>query len=106
MAAIIEAESALTDRYQTTIPETVRRTLGLGKRDRLLYTVMADGSVVLSRCNDDTALNPFLALLAEDIALHPDRLQVVPEGLLHRIDALVGGVDVDLDAPLDDDVDD
>ena len=32
MAATIEVESTLTDRYQTTVPETVRRALKLGKQ--------------------------------------------------------------------------
>ncbi len=100
---IIEAESTLTDRYQTTIPEPVRRALGLGKRDALIYTVLDDGSVRISRANEDPTLAPFLVLLAEDIALHPEHLQVVPDSLLQRIDDLVGGMDVDLDAPLDED---
>ena len=35
MPATLEAESTLTDRYQTTVPETVRRALRLGKRDKI-----------------------------------------------------------------------
>jgi hypothetical protein len=31
MPATLDAESTLTDRYQTTVPETVRRALRLGK---------------------------------------------------------------------------
>lgn len=104
MATIIEAESTLTERYQTTIPEVVRRVLGVGKHDRLHYSVLDDGSVVISRSTEDSALAPFLALLTEDIALHPENLQLVPESLVRRIDDLVHDVDVDLDAPLDDDV--
>ena len=30
MVAILEAESTLTERYQTTVPESVRRALRLG----------------------------------------------------------------------------
>ncbi|MFM8481213.1 MAG: type II toxin-antitoxin system PrlF family antitoxin, partial [Gammaproteobacteria bacterium] len=33
MPAAMQVESTLTDRYQTTVPETVRRALRLGKRD-------------------------------------------------------------------------
>ena len=29
------AESTLTDRYQTTVPEPVRKALGLNKRDKI-----------------------------------------------------------------------
>jgi antitoxin PrlF len=39
MAATLEVESTLTDRYQTTVPETVRRALKLGKRDKIHYTI-------------------------------------------------------------------
>ena len=39
VATKLEAESTLTDRYQTTMPETVRRALKLGKRDKIHYTM-------------------------------------------------------------------
>lgn len=35
MPATLEVESTLTDRYQTTVPETVRRALQLHKRDKI-----------------------------------------------------------------------
>lgn len=34
MAVTLEAESTLTDRYQTTVPESVRRALRLGNGTR------------------------------------------------------------------------
>ena len=46
MAATLEVESTLTDRYQTTVPETVRRALKLGKRDKIHYTIRPSGEVV------------------------------------------------------------
>ena len=49
MAATLEVESTLTDRYQTTVPETVRRALRLRKRDKIHYTIRPGGEVVLSR---------------------------------------------------------
>lgn len=104
MAASLQVESTLTDRYQTTVPETVRRALRLGKRDKIQYTIRPDGEVVLSRAaageGDDPALLPFLDFLARDLADHPGRLQAVDAGLAQRIQALVGGVEVDLDTPL------
>jgi antitoxin PrlF len=42
-----EVESALTERYQTTVPQPVRRALGLRKRGRIRYSFRANGEVVL-----------------------------------------------------------
>lgn len=104
MAATLEVESTLTDRYQTTVPETVRRALGLGKRDKIHYTIRPGGEVVLTRAevgaNDDPVLGQFLAFLARDIGTHPQRLQSIDAGFVERIKALSAGVEVDLDAAL------
>ena len=48
MLAVLETESTLTDRYQTTVLETVRRALNLGKRDKIHYTIRPSGEVVLT----------------------------------------------------------
>lgn len=79
----------MTDRYQTTIPEIVGRPRS-GRARSSQLTVMDDGSVVISRDQQDPVLAPLLELLAQEIAAHPERLQVVPESLLRRIDDLVG----------------
>jgi antitoxin PrlF len=106
MAPIIEAESTLTDRYQTTVPEPVRRALKLSKRDRLHYTVLSTGEVVLARAGtpeeDDPALAPFLELLAQDLAAHPERVQALDAAFVNRLKRLVADVDIALDAPLPD----
>ena len=103
METTLEVESTLTDRYQTTVPDPVRRALRLGKRDRIQYAIRANGEVVLTRVEpvqDDPLLGQFLGFLAHDIKKHPERLQAVDAGLLKRIDKLVAGVTVDLEAPL------
>jgi antitoxin PrlF len=104
MPASMQVESTLTDRYQTTVPETVRRALRLGKRDKIHYTIRPDGEVVLTRAaageTDDPALASFLGFLARDLAEHPERIQALDAGLARRIQVLVGNVAVDLDAPL------
>ena len=104
MAASLEIESTLTDRYQTTVPETVRRALQLGKRDKLQYTIRPGGEVVLTRAapaeKDDPVLGQFLGFLSRDIASHPQRLQAMDANFVQRLQSLTGGIDVDLDAPL------
>jgi antitoxin PrlF len=107
MPTTLEVESTLTDRYQTTVPETVRRALKLGKRDKLHYTVRPSGEVILTRAEvpdgDDPVLGQFLSFLARDIANHPERLQAVDTGFVQRLQSLTDGIEVDLDTPLSED---
>ena len=104
MAATLEVESTLTDRYQTTVPENVRRALKLGKRDKIHYTIRPSGEVVLTRVQasegDDPVLGQFLGFLALDIVKHPERLQAIDANFVQRLQSLTGGIEVDLDAPL------
>ncbi len=104
MPATLEAESTLTDRYQTTVPETVRRVLHLGKRDKIHYTIRPSGEVLLTRADlserDDPVLGQFLTFLASDITSHPEHLQAIDASLVERIRSLVGNIEVDLDAEL------
>ena len=104
MPSTLEFESTLTDRYQTTVPETVRRALRLGKRDKIHYSIRPSGEVVLTRAEasevDDPVLGQFLGFLARDISSHPERLRAVDAGLVQRLQSLVGSIEVDLDAAL------
>ncbi|PPD43750.1 MAG: regulator [Methylobacter sp.] len=104
MSTPLQFESTLTDRYQTTIPETVRRALKIGKRDKLQYTLQANGAVLLTRGQetngDDPVLGDFLQFLANDMVANPTHLQPVSESLLDDIQTLTSGIQVDLDAPL------
>lgn len=104
MTATLEVESTLTDRYQTTVPEMVRRSLRLGKRDKVHYSIRPNGEVVLSRAEvsetDDPVLGQFLGFLSRDIAEHPERLQALDASFVQRMQSLTTGIEVDLDAPL------
>jgi antitoxin PrlF len=96
-------ESTLTDRYQTTVPEPVRKALGLNKRDKICYTIQADGKVWVSRAvqaESDPVIGKFLNFLAQDIERNPQQLQAVSSDLVSYVRSLVSDVDVDLDAPL------
>lgn len=99
------SESTLTDRYQTTVPEPVRKALGLNKRDKIQYTIESDGKVTISRVDEaasDPVLGKFLNFLAKDIETNPQRIQAVSTDLVKRIQSLLPEIDIDLDAPLSD----
>jgi antitoxin PrlF len=97
------SESTLTDRYQTTVPDPIRKVLGLNKRDRISYTIGSDGQVTIARAedeNNDPLLGQFLNFLATDIQANPQHVRQVSSDLVDRIRSLVDNVDLDLDAPL------
>ena len=97
------SESTLTDRYQTTVPEAVRKVLGLNKRDKICYTIQSDGQVVISRVEQsDPILGQFLNFLARDIEKNPQHIQAISSDLVSHVQSLVFDVDLDLDAPLPD----
>lgn len=98
------SESTLTDRYQTTVPDPIRKVLGLNKRDKICYTIQPDGQVVISRADKthDPILGQFLNFLARDIEKNPQHLQAISSDLASRVQSLVAEVDLDLNAPLSD----
>ena len=105
--SLLEAESTLTDRYQTTVPEVVRSVLRLDRRDKIHYELRPNGDVVLTRVEraqeEDPALIPFLALLERDIESHPERLMPLTQSFADELLTLTQDVEVDLDAPISDD---
>jgi antitoxin PrlF len=54
--------------------------------------------------NNDRPLGQFLNFLARDIHQNSQHLQSISSDLVNRIQALVAGVDIDLDAPLADEL--
>lgn len=102
---LIQAESTLTDRYQTTIPDSVRKALGLSKRDKIHYSIQPDGQVIISKADqpeDDPVLGQFLNFIIEDIKKNPTLIQAINTDLVNRVQSLIADVEFDLDAPLSD----
>lgn len=103
MTALAQDVSKLTDRYQTTVPSGVRKQLKLGKGDQICYCTEPSGRVYIEpvRAEEgDAALGAFLDFVEADIKAHPEHIRAF-EGVLHdRLAALVGDIDIDLDAPL------
>lgn len=104
MEAVLEVESTLTDRYQTTVPETVRRALQLQKRDKIHYKIQPSGEVLLARSDSaagvDPALESFLSFLSKNITNQPEQIKAIDADLALRIQNLTKGVSIDLDAAL------
>jgi len=99
------SDSTLTNRYQTTIPEMVRKALHLKKHDKIRYTLQADGTVLISHANqdeNDPVLAQFLIFLANDISQNPENVSSIGSDLVERIQPLVSGVKIDLNSPLSD----
>lgn len=103
MLADLKVESTLTDKYQTTMPGVVRKALGLKKRDRISYTILPEGDVLLRRASDaveDPAIGAFLTFLAHDISQNPGHVRALDASLRAKLRELVDGVELDLDAAL------
>jgi antitoxin PrlF len=79
--------------------------LHLNKREKIRYTIQADGNVLLSRADQgeaDPVLASFLVFLANDFQKNPQQLKEITPDLVSRIQSLVGGVEIDLNAALED----
>ena len=101
----LEAESTLTDRFQTTVPSSVRQALHLDKKDKIKYIIQSDGSVLMQRADTadtDPVLDQFLSFLAVDMQKHHEKLQPLSASMRQSVASLVTGVEVDLDAALSD----
>ena len=96
--------STLTAASQTTPPSLVRELLHLAPGDKIGY-VIDGGEVRLVNASEDRRDDPvvegFLAFLARDLKIHPERISLIPESLLERAEALWARVDIDHDAPIE-----
>ncbi len=99
----LEAESTVTKRGQTTLPSAIRKVLKVtSAEDRLVYRVMQDGSVVISKkaAPRDPIIAEFLAFLANDTRNNFASLRPVTSEWLSDLQQLVEGTEIDLDSPL------
>lgn len=98
----IEADSKLTERHQTTIPASIRDALHLCSGDRIHYTLLSTGEVLLSKyseATEDGVMRSFLDFLSQDVANNPQTLKKLD---LSRGYELVDGIDVNLDDEISD----
>ena len=100
-----EVEATITERGQTTVPAAIRKVLGVDKGSSVVFHSMKNGTVLLAPKTpaseeSDPILEPFLQLLSNDIAKHPEVLMPVSVGLFNQINDLTADVDIDLDEAL------
>jgi len=103
----LEIEATVTERGQTTVPAPIRKALKIGKRDAIVFRLGSDGQVTVARkiaAEPDPVIGQFLAFLAADMIANPQTLRPVAANWVEGLSALVEGVELDLDAPLRDDV--
>lgn len=107
MSAMLEEISTITAKGQTTVPKSVRTALGVDYGGKIAFRVDERG-VSVHRAevdNEDPAIARFLAFLADDIARRPEAVTALTPALAERLAMLTDGVKVDLNAPIDGDVD-
>ena len=107
MSAMLEEISTITAKGQTTVPKSVRTALGVDYGGKIAFRVDERG-VSVHRAevdNEDPAIDRFLAFLADDIARRPEAVTALSPALAERLAALTDGVKIDLEAPIDGDVD-
>lgn len=107
MSAMLEEISTITAKGQTTVPKSVRTALGVDYGGKIAFRVDERG-VSVHRAevdNEDPAIDRLLAFLADDIARRPEAVTALSPALAERLAELTDGVKVDLDAPIDGDVD-
>jgi antitoxin PrlF len=107
MSAMLEEISTITAKGQTTVPKSVRTALGVDYGGKIAFRVDERG-VSVHRAevdNEDPAIDRFLGFLAEDIARRPEAVTALSPALAERLAMLTDGVKVDLNAPIDGDVD-
>jgi antitoxin PrlF len=109
MTVVVRKVATVTEKGQTTVPKSVRDALGLGHGDRIAFSIDENRRVSIERDEADEAdpvIESFLEFLAEDMRNHPERsIADIPDTLRSRIERLTQGMTVDLDAPIEGDVD-
>ena len=103
---VMEIEAPITKRGQTTVPAAIRKALRVENGKTIVYRLEESGHVTLARkepVKADPVIASFLLFLERDMMANPAALRPVGAEWLHGLEALVEGVEVDLDAPLPDD---
>ena len=104
--AVIEERSTITAKGQTTVPKAVRQVLGVKEGDEIAFRVEGRRVTVVpvGATHEDPVVGKFLSFLAKDIEQRPEVLKSLSTDFASRMASLVNGTKVDLDEPIDGDV--
>jgi antitoxin PrlF len=106
MATRLEETSTITAKGQTTVPKSVRQALGVDCGGKIVFRV-ENGRVSVSNPvteHRDPALGRFLKLIESDIAAGRN-VRDLPKDTLASLRRAIKHARVDLETPLDGDVD-
>ncbi|WP_244489282.1 type II toxin-antitoxin system PrlF family antitoxin [Aureimonas altamirensis] len=108
MGALLREESTITAKGQTTVPKSVRQALNVDYGGRIAFLVDEQRRIYVEKVTEeasDPVVDRFLEFLAQDMITHPGTsVAALPASLRDRVAALVGDMEVDLDAEIDGDV--
>ena len=104
MKIIFDAVSTITSKNQTTIPKSVRKALGLEKQDRILFSVLDSGKVLLEKNNTDDeeferdpVVGKFLHFLEKSMTKNPDSIKPTSQSRFNRLRQLTRETDTTKD---------
>lgn len=103
----LEETSTITAKGQTTVPRAIRQVLGVKEGDEIAFRVEGQRVTVVAVTapHEDPVVGKFLRFLAKDLEKRPGGVKPLSKELAARMKALVTGAKVDLDAPIEGDVD-
>ena len=93
---VLEREAKVTAQGQTTVPAPIREALGVQPGDHIIFSIEAEGIVMLRRSNEaDPAIGALLEFLAEDIRTRPEAIRPVTGSLESRLRELTADTIID-----------
>ena len=104
--SIIHEVATMTAKGQITVPKPIRQALGADAGTKVTFELHENGQVVVSRADaehEDPAIGAFLDLLARDIKAGRN-IGDLPDGLARKM-LEHAKLDIDLDEPIEGDVD-
>lgn len=97
--SVLQQESTVTRKGQTTIPKPIRDALDLHEGDSITFNLDAANGVQIKKtqAQTDPVIQHFLAFLARSIIKEPDMIQGLTPELASSLERLLEGVEANDD---------